>query len=555
MSTPGALGPENAMDQERHMKRRDFLCGGLALGAGLIGAHFGVGPALAQQGRASVIRILLEDGPNTFDPAGTGYNTSAVNITWNVYDRLVTFGSKPIEGEPGAFMYDYNNIVGQAAERYEIAPDGKSITFYLRKGAVFHDGSPVTAADVKWSLDRAVNVPTARAQLGTGSLRSADQFVVVDDMTVRVETPQPDRFTLPNLAIVFPAIINSKLAIKNATEKDPWAQDWLKANTAGGGPFQLASYQAGQQFVLERFKDWKNGEIVSDARVLFQVAPVASSRRAAAQRGEADIVRSLSGRDIQSLISGGKTRVLGVPNPNGITFIAMNTQMAPFDNVKVRQAIALATPYQTLFDAVMYKRGRPLFNGEAEIKDTSWPTPLPYATDVEKAKALLAEAGFPNGFESVFTIDSGDATMSEPIAILMQEAMGKIGIKLRIEKAPAGQMGTLQTARKLAMYIGVGNAWLSNPDYFFRVFYQGATRWNYGNFNNPEMEKLAADTRFESNKATYDAKVKRMIEIAKSDVPLITLWSPFQDSVLSPSLSGYTYMFHNAIDLRPLKKS
>lgn len=536
------------------MKRREFLCGGLAVAAGLVGAHYGVDAAIAQQGRASVIRILLEDGPNTFDPAGTGYNTSAVNITWNVYDRLVTFGSKPIQGEPGAFSYDYNNIVGQAAERYEIAADGRSITFYLRKGATFHDGSPVTAADVKWSLDRAVNVPTARAQLGTGSLRSADQFIVVDDMTVRVQTPEPDRFTLPNLAIVFPAIINSKLALQHATEKDPWAQDWLKGNTAGGGPFQIASYQAGQQFVLERFKDWKNGEIVSDARVLFQVAPVASSRRAAAQRGEADIVRSLSGRDIESLVSGGKTRVLGIPNPNGIAFIAMNTQMAPFDNVKVRQAIALATPYQTLFDAVIYKRGRPLFNGEAQTPDTRWPTPLPYATDLVKAKALLTEAGFPNGFESVFTIDSGDATMSEPVAILMQEAMGKIGVKLRIEKAPAGQMGTLQTARKLAMFIGVGNAWLSNPDYFFRVFYQGATRWNYSNFNNPEMEKLAAETRFETNKATYDAKVKRMIEIAKSEVPLISLWSPFQDSVLSPSLSGYTYMFHNAIDLRPLKK-
>ncbi|MFC0282198.1 ABC transporter substrate-binding protein [Camelimonas abortus] len=536
------------------MKRRDFLCGGLAIGAGLAAAPFLTGDARAQKGRASVIRILSEDTPNTFDPAGTGYNTAAVNITWNVYDRLVTFGRKPIPGEPGAFIYDYHNITGQAAERYEVSPDGRSITFYMRKGATFHDGSPVTAHDVKWSLDRAVNVPTARAQLASGSLRSPDQFVVIDDMTIRVDTPRLDRFTLPNLAIVFPAIINSKLAKQHATDSDPWAQEWLKTNTAGGGPFRLARYQSGQQYVLERNMDWKNGEIVSESPVMLQVVPVASSRRASAQRGEADIVRSLSGRDIESLLAGGKTRVLGVPNPNGVTFIAMNSQVAPFDNPKVRQAIAWATPYRALFEAVLYKRGRPLFGGKAETDSIEWPTPFPYDTDLGKAKALLAEAGYPDGFETVFSVDSGDATLSEPIAILMQESLGKIGVRVRIDKVPAGQMGSLQANKKLAMFIGLGNAWLGDPDYYFRTFYQGPSRWNYGNFMNPEMERLAAETRFETDRAAYEARVKRMIEIAKAEAPMIPLWSPFQDSVLGPKLTGYTYMFHNATEMRHLRK-
>ena len=176
------------------------------------------------------------------------------------------------------------------------------------------------------------------------------------------------------------------------------------------------------------------------------------------------------------------------------------------------------------------------------------------SADLDKAKALLAEAGLAGGFETTFSIDSGDATLGEPLAILMQESLGKIGIKVAINKVPAGQMGTLQTEKKLAMFIGLGNAWLRSPDYFFRIFYQGGSRWNYGNFKNPEMEKLAAETRFETDKAVYDAKVKRMIEIAKQDVPMIALWSPFQDTVLGKDLSGYTYMFHNAIEMRPLKK-
>ncbi|GGC53594.1 ABC transporter substrate-binding protein [Chelatococcus reniformis] len=536
------------------MKRREFLGGTIAAGATMVGLRSGMGPALAQ-GRSNVIRVLLEDGPNTFDPAGTGYNTAAVSITWNVYDRLVSFASAPIEGEPGAFTYDYGTIVGQAAESYTVSPDGRSITFKLRPGATFHDGSPVTAADVKWSLDRCMTVPTAKAQLGTGSLRDPAQFVVIDDMTIRVDTEKADRFTLPNLAIVFPAIFNSKLAKQHATDSDPWAQEWLKTNTAGGGPFKLASYQAGQQFVLERFADWKNGPIESQARILCQVVPIASSRRAAAQRGEADIVRGLAGRDIESLLAGGKTRVLGIPNPNGITFIAMNTQLAPFDNVKVRQAMAYATPYQQMFESVLYKRGRALFGGSASTDSTAWPTPLPYVTDLAKAKALLAEAGLGDGFETTFSIDAGDAALSEPMGILMQEALGKVGVKASINKVPAGQMGTLQAEKKLAMFIGVGNAWLRNPDYFFRVFYNGASRWNYGNFKNAEMEKLVAETRFESDPAVYAAKVQRMIEIAKADVPMITLWSPFQDTALSKAMSGYTYMFHNALELRHLTKA
>ncbi|TNC08185.1 hypothetical protein FF100_30230 [Methylobacterium terricola] len=89
------------------MNRRDLLVAG---GASLATLRLGAGPALAQQ--SGVIRVLLEDAPNTFDPAGTGYNTPAVNVTWNVYDRLVTFGIKPIEGEDGAFTYDYDRIVG-----------------------------------------------------------------------------------------------------------------------------------------------------------------------------------------------------------------------------------------------------------------------------------------------------------------------------------------------------------------------------------------------------------------------------------------------------------
>lgn len=535
------------------MKRRDFLGTGGALTAfALAGARFGISPASAQA--AGALRMLIEDSPNTFDPAGTGYNSASANISWNVYDRLVTYGSKPVEGTDGGLIYDYDNIVGQAAESYEIAADGTSITFRMRPGAVFHDGSPVTAHDAKWSLDRMVSVPTAKAQVASGSLTDPAQFVVLDDMTLRVDVPQADRFTLPNLCVLFPAIFNSTVCKANATEADPWAQEYLKANVAGGGPFKLAGFAADQGFALEKFAEWKNGAPITNDRIMVQIVNAPASRRAAAERGEADLVRGLSGRDVVDLLAGGKVRILGISNPGAVTAIALNCGMAPFDNVKVRQAVAYAVPYQQIFDSVLYKRGAPMFGGAKETTTTAYPQPLHYSYDLDKAKALLAEAGFANGFETTFSIDSSLALVAEPIAILLQESLGKLGVTLNIEKIPSAQMGTAQTERTLAMFIATGSAWLRNPDYFFRTFYQSPARWNYGSFQNEEMVKLTAETRFETDTAAYETKVKRMIDIAKEEVPLILLWSPMQDTALAPDLHDYTYMFHSQTELRPLRK-
>lgn len=536
------------------MKRRDFLNAAAMTGVSLLGLRLGVTPASAQD-RNDVIRILLEDSPNTFDPSGTGYNPASANISWNVYDRLVTFAHKPVAGEDGAYIYDYSNIVGQAAESYEISEDGTVITFKMREGATFHDGRAVTAHDAKWSLDRAVNMPTSKAQLGTGSLTSVEQFTVIDDMTFQITLPQPDRFTLPNLCILFPAIINSELAKEHATEEDPWAEAWLKTNEAGGGPFTVSRYVADQQFVLDRFADWSNGEIPSQARILAQIVPVASSRRATAEKGEADLVRALSGRDIKDMIDAGEPRVLGISNPARMVAIALNSEMAPFDNKLVRQAVAYAVPYEEMFESVLYSRGTRLFGGSAETTEAVYPQPLPYTQDLEKAKALLAEAGLADGFETTFTIDSSIGTTAEPIAILMQEALGKIGVTVKIAKVPSAQMGQLQTDRELPMYIAVGGAWLADPDYFFRIFYNSTRRWNYGNYQNEEMSTLVEETRFETDATAYKSKVLRMIELAKEDVPLITLWSPYQDTVLSDAIHGYTYMFHGQLELRALSKS
>ena len=441
-----------------------------------------------------------------------------------------------------------------SAESYDVSVDKKSLTFRLRKDAKFHDGSPVTAADVKWSLDRIVASPIGKAQFSTGSMTDPAQFVVVDDHTIRIDLPQSDRFALPNLALTYPIIVNSKLAKQHATTADPFAMEWLKTNAAGGGAFKIEQAAMGERILFARNDDWKSGPLPGFARVLWQTVPAAESRVASLVRGDADLVQDLPPKDVVELNKNPAVKVIGVPTSN-FQFIGMSGDTAPFNDRRVRQAIAYALPYQDMMSTAIFGRGEPLFGGKPGAPETTkFPQPHGYSTDLGKAKALLAEAGLADGFSTTFSYELSMATVAEPVALLVQEALGKIGVKVTIEKVPAGQLGTLLQEKKVPFYFEASTSYLADPDYFFRVFYFGNTRWNFGSYKNPEFMELVNKTRYQTDKALYDADIKRMITLVKEDIPIILLWHPALDTGTRKDVAGYSYTFHRQLELRTLNR-
>ncbi|WP_173934753.1 ABC transporter substrate-binding protein [Chelativorans sp. Marseille-P2723] len=531
------------------MNRRDFLALSGAFGAGIM---LPVKWANAQS-RAKSLRVLSEGAPNSFDSFSVGVNRNAIQITWNVYDRLVRFAYK--DRGDGTAYYDYFDIEPELAESYEFSDDRKSLTFRLRKDAVFHDGTPVTAEDVKWSLDRVVASPIGLAQFKTGSMTDPEQFVIVDEHTLRIDLPQPDRFALPNLALTYPIIVNSKLAMQHATEADPWASEWLKNNTAAGGAYKIARANIGERILYERFDDWKSGPLPAFEQVLWQTVPAPESRVAALVKGDADIAQDLPPKDVIELLNNDQVKVVGVPTST-FQFIGMNNQLAPFDDLKVRQAIAYALPYEAMFQAALFGRGEPLFGGTPGAPEsTKFPQPLGYSTDLEKAKQLMAESSHPDGFDTTFSFELSVATVAEPVALLLQEALGEIGIRVAINKVPAGQLGTLLQEKKIPFYFEGSTSYLADPDYFFRIFYYGDTRWNFGAYQNPEFISLVEKTRYETDQDVYDADVKRMIELVKEEIPIILLWHPSLDTGMLTSIENYSYTFHRQLDYRPLTRS
>jgi peptide/nickel transport system substrate-binding protein len=538
------------------MKRRDFLKSMTALaGTGMLPAPAIFSPAKAQS-RAETLLVVTESGPNNFDIHGVGTNRPGYEVSWNCYDRLMSHDTKTLDD--GTASYDRDKFTPELAEEWTTGD--MSITFKLRKNAAFHDGTPIKAMDVKWSFDRAVTVggfPTF--QMKAGSLEKPEQFVAVDDHTFRVDFIRKDKLTLPDLAVIVPAVYHSELVKKHATEKDPWGLDYTKTRIAGGGAYRVASWQAGSEVVYERNENWKSGPLPKVRRVVWRMVPSAGNRRALIERGDADISFDLPNKDFAELKQAGRIKVASTPIGNGIQYLGMNVKKPPFDNVKVRQAIAYAVPYQKIMDAVLYGLGNPMSGAKSNAPTSlAWPQPHSYTTDLVKAKALLAEAGYPNGFETTLSFDLGFAVVGEPICVLVQESLAQIGIKTTINKIPGSNWRAELLKKELPLITNFFSGWLDYPEYFFFWCYHGQNAvFNTMSYQDKEMDAMIEAARkaaAENDHAGYDKGVKSFVAKAFDEVPRIPLFQPYLNVALQKNVSGYRYWFHRQLDYRSLAK-
>lgn len=508
----------------------------------------------AAQTRAETLRYVTGNVINTLDPTVPGATRESFGLSMNVYDRLAAFGRRQFEGN---WVFDHNTIRGELAERIERSPDGLRFTFVLREGATWHDGTPVTAEDVKWSLDRTVSARSlAPPQMQLGSITRPEQFRIVGPRAVEMLLDKPDRLALSNTCVPYAIMVNSTLAKRHATADDPWALNWMRDNAAAGGAYIVETHRPGQQTVLRRNEAWKGGPLPQFRRIIIQTVPEPATRASLVERGDADLCIDLSPSDVQALSQRGRVRVVSIPQTNGFTHISMNNRMAPFDDLRVRQAIAAALPYQDLFQAALFGRGRPLFGGawSGTPESSDFPQPMPLRQDLDRARELLRQSGHPNGFSTTFTIGVGISPWAEPMAALVREALGRIGIQVEIRKLPDAQFNTAQAERTLPFYTEGGTAWLPATYYFFRLYFTRPQRWNFASFDNAELNELVERAQFETDPAAYERQAKRMIEILNEQVPLLLMWQPLHEAVMAQNMDGYTYQFYRQADFRDLRR-
>lgn len=513
-------------------------------------------PSAQAVSREDTLVVVSGGSINSLDLHRAGTNRPSYQVAINMYDRLVTFGIK--DTGDGNLKYDSETIKPELATSWEISEDGLTYLFHIRQDATFWDGSDITATDVKWSFDRAVSLggfPTV--QMKAGGLVSPDQFSAVDEDTFKITMPKASKLTLPDLAVPIPIIINSDVALAHATKEDPWATEYLHKTPAGGGAYMLERWNPGQQLVYKRFDQWKNGSLPQMQRVIVREVPSSATRRALIERGDADVALSLPAKDVKELQTNKNLKVSSSSIDNTIHAIGLNMKFEPFTNKKVRQAIAYAIPYQQIFDVAAYGMGDPLWGRKTE-KATSpvWPQAFSYSTDLAKAKALLAEAGYPDGFTVPISINLGFSQWTEPTALLIQENLKAIGIESPVNKIPGASWRTKALVEKgLELHLKNFGGWLNYPDYYFFWAYIKGHLFNSMNYDNAEIKSLVDSTlNMPIDDKQYTPNILRMIDIATDEVPMIPLWQPSLDVVMRKNVSGYVNWFHRQLDIRAFTK-
>jgi peptide/nickel transport system substrate-binding protein len=503
--------------------------------------------------RKDTLLSVSETGPNSLDSEVVGANRAALEVTWNAYDRLCTFGLK--KDENGNDYYDYTNIQPELAEEWNVTD--QSITFRLRKDAEFHDGTPITAKDVKYSYDRAVGVGGyPKFVLSTVSMTKPEQFVAVDDHTFRIDFIRRDPYTLPYTAAPVGFVLNSELVKKHATAADPWGVLWTKNNTAGGGAYKVDHWTPGQEVVYIRNEQWNCGAKPKIQRIIAHVVPSAATRRALVERGDVDFSFEMPPKDAADLSNNKQLKVISTLMDNTVVFVSMNVTMPPFDNPKVRQAISYAIPYQQILDLAVYKRGRVLSGGPDKVASPNWPQPGPYRTDIAKAKALLAEAGFPNGFQTTLSYDLGNVVTDESTSILIQNSLAQIGVKVSLNKIPGANWRSELAAKKLPFLVDIFGGWLAYPYFYFGFVYADKTALhNTSVYQSDAMNKLIDDSHFSADPEAMDAAAAKYIQMAWDDMPYASLYQPASNVVMKNNIGGYSYWFFRQIDYRKLTKA
>ncbi|HED4469088.1 ABC transporter substrate-binding protein [Pasteurella multocida] len=431
------------------------------------------------------------------------------------------------------------NVIPALAEKWDVSEDGKTYVFHLRKGVKFHsnkDFKPTrdfNADDVVFSFNRQLdpNHPYHKVSggsyeyfIGMDMQNIIDKVEKVDDYTVKISLNVPNAPFLANLAMDFASIYSAQYADAMAKAKTP---EKLDSAPIGTGPFEFVSYQKDSAVRYKAFENYWQGKAKID-RLVFSITPDASVRYAKLQKGECHAAPYPNPADIAKLKADSNITLLTKPGLN-VGYLNFNVQKAPFDNVKVRQALNYAVNKDAIIESVYQGAGQvaknpippTMWSYNDEVKD--------YAYDPEKAKALLKEAGFENGFET----DLWAMPVSRPynpnarrMAELVQADWEKVGVKAKIVSYEWGEYLKRMRAgdHQTGMMGWTGDN--GDPDNFLNTLLSCAaveSGSNYANFCHKEFNDLVTKAAQVTDPAERTALYQQAQLVFKEQAPWITI--------------------------------
>ena len=470
---------------------------------GATAAAFVASAALAQQ---SDITVALQLEPPHLDPTSAAAGAIDSVLYSNVFEGLTRFASD-------------GSIVPGLAESWEISEDGLTYTFTLRDGVTFHDGTTMDAEDVRFSLDRINADDSANAQKALYSAIS--EINVVDPRTVEVKLSEPNGNMLFNLAWG-DAVIVAPESIEN-----------IKQTPIGTGAFKFDSWTQGDKIELSRNPEYW-GEPAKLERATFKFISDPTAAFAAVMAEDVDVFSGFPApENLPQFEADARFQVL-VGSTEGETILAMNNKVAPFDDPRVREAVAHAIDRQAIIDGAMFGYGTPIGTHFAPHNPAYTDLTGQSAHDPEKARELLAEAGYADGFET--TLHLPPPSYARRGGEIIAAQLAEVGINAQISNVEWAQwletvfkgkdFGLTIVSHTEPMDIGI----YANPDYYFQ-------------YDNPSLQELMTKLNSTTDPDQRQQMLKEAQQIIADDYVNGYL---FQLAALSVAKSGLQGLWANA---------
>nr|MDT0657714.1 ABC transporter substrate-binding protein [Micromonospora sp. DSM 115978] len=498
---------------------------------------------------ADTLRIAVSSYLSSWDQDFVGFDLTALMLYKNVFPYMIDYAVTEVDGSQ---ILDTENIIPTFAESFEPSPDQKTWTLKLRQGVMFGSGNEMTAADVKWSKDRAFAAQANVAGIyRTIGLTEPDQVRVVDDYTVEFTQAFPSALTKQIQAISL-YVFDSVEAKKHVTADDPWAAEWYAKNPPTGGYFTVSQASQGQEIVLAANEGYPGPDGPKTPTIRISVVPDASNQRLQLQAGDIDVALGIGQRDIADLKNADGIKVISAASNEQVA-IQMSVTTAPFDDVNVRKALAYAVPYEQIISNV--------YGGDARPTKSIVPLDMPgydergypFTYDIEQAKAALAASGKTSvTSELVFETDNDT---QQQLAVLVQSEARKAGIELTLVPLDPATLAERRGAKNIPLQLTAGQLWVNDVEYMLATSFVQGANLNYANYTNPEIEQIYERSHTVVDTAERNALWVRVQEILAADVPWVIICQPNFNLPVREEVAGWVQPMDGLARLRYLSAS
>lgn len=458
----------------------------------------------------------------SLDPA-QAFEFTSVWAVKQIYDTLVEFNP------------EYNRVIPELAESWTVSPDGKAYTFKLRRGVRFHSGNLVDAKAVEFSIQRAFRLNLTPAFIITSFVAKPEDVVATGADTVRVTFKQamPEIMMGSVLANAVTAIVDPALVQKNATTGDPLANEWLSFNGAGAGPYRLLAWSKNVKIEFQAFDQYWRGR-PRLARVFYQEMPEPAAQFLALQRGDIDVASDLLPAQYKQLE--GQPGIVVKSSPQfTLNYLAMNVGYEPFSKKEVRNALKWAVDYDAL---------RRIFEDALDTSQAIVPPGMfahladrPYRRDVNRARALLREAGYERGFRAELLV--GVAAPFPDVAAKIKEDLAAVGIEVEVRQLRSADLLGIYRAQRHQLVLQRWGADYPDPDNLARAFANfDARQLAWRNQWDHPVKRTVDQAVAELDRAKREAMYRDIQKLALEESPFVIYGSPVEQNAIRSNVKG-----------------